>query len=236
MCREISGSASCVCLPDFYGNPYEGCRPECVINSDCASNRACIRNRCQDPCPGTCGVNAICEVVNHIPTCSCQPRYTGEPFRYCEPIQETRKWTLDRPFTEKSLAISPDDLCRTAPAPVGDPCLPSPCGPNSRCFNANGKANCLCLPDYLGSPPACRPECVISTECPMNRACINQKCVDPCPGVCGINAKCETLSHSPFCSCAPGQIGDPFVKCFDMPRKSRILCFRDLLKNEGCVP
>lgn len=90
MCREISGSASCTCLPDFYGNPYEGCRPECVINSDCTANRACIRNRCQDPCPGTCGVNAICEVINHIPACSCQPRYTGDPFRYCE--QEIRKW------------------------------------------------------------------------------------------------------------------------------------------------
>lgn len=92
MCREISGSASCTCLPDFYGNPYEGCRPECVINSDCTSNRACIRNRCQDPCPGTCGVNAICEVINHIPACSCQSKYIGDPFRYCEPMRETRKW------------------------------------------------------------------------------------------------------------------------------------------------
>lgn len=93
MCREASGS--CVCSPDFYGNPYEGCRPECVINSDCTSNRACIRNRCQDPCPGTCGVNAICEVINHIPACSCQPRYTGDPFRYCQLMQETRKYRAD---------------------------------------------------------------------------------------------------------------------------------------------
>jgi len=93
MCREISSSASCVCLPDFYGNPYEGCRPECVISSDCTSNRACIRNRCQDPCPGTCGVNAICEVINHVPACSCQSRYTGDPFRYCGLIQDTRKCT-----------------------------------------------------------------------------------------------------------------------------------------------
>lgn len=93
MCREISGSASCICLPDFYGNPYEGCRPECIINSDCTSNRACIRNRCQDPCPGTCGVNAICEVINHIPACSCQARYTGDPFRYCEHVQDICKCT-----------------------------------------------------------------------------------------------------------------------------------------------
>lgn len=222
MCREISGSASCICLPDFYGNPYEGCRPECIINSDCTSNRACIRNRCQDPCPGTCGVNAICEVINHIPACSCQPRYTGDPFRYCEPMQETRKWIQAlvrryQSFTKTHLTFQ----SRTAPVPISDPCQPSPCGPNSRCRNVNEKASCSCLSTYQGTPPDCRPECIVNTECPMNRACINQRCVDPCPGVCGINAKCDSLSHSPFCSCGPGQIGDPFVKCFDMPRKSQ---------------
>lgn len=91
MCREVFNSVSCICLPDFYGNPYEGCRPECIINSDCTSNQACVRNKCQDPCPGTCGVNAICEVINHIPTCSCRSRFTGDPFRYCGPMQDTRK-------------------------------------------------------------------------------------------------------------------------------------------------
>lgn len=105
--------------------------------------------------------------------------------------------------------------------PIGDPCQPSPCGPNSQCLNVNGKASCSCLSNYQGTPPDCRPECIVSTECSMNRACVNQKCVDPCPGVCGINAKCDALSHSPFCSCGPGQNGDPFVKCFDMPRKSQ---------------
>lgn len=109
--------------------------------------------------------------------------------------------------------------CRVAPIPVGNPCQPSPCGPNSQCLNQNGRASCSCLPNYRGNPPECRSECLVSTECPMNRACMNQLCVDPCPGVCGINARCESLSHSPFCSCGPGQIGDPFVKCFDMPRK-----------------
>lgn len=117
--------------------------------------------------------------------------------------------------------ISPFDRSCSAPISIGDPCQPSPCGPNSRCRNVNGKASCSCLSTYQGTPPDCRPECIVNTECPMNRACINQRCVDPCPGVCGINAKCDVLSHSPFCSCGPGQIGDPFVKCFDMPRKSQ---------------
>lgn len=82
-CREQNGIGACQCLPEYFGNPYEGCRPECVHNSDCQSNLACIRNKCQDPCPGTCGQNADCRVVNHIPSCSCRIDYIGDPYRFC---------------------------------------------------------------------------------------------------------------------------------------------------------
>lgn len=94
VCRESYDSALCTCLPDFYGNPYENCRPECLIDSDCQFNRACIRSKCQDPCPGTCGFNALCQVVNHIPTCSCRPGNTGNPFRSCRPLAEPRKLSI----------------------------------------------------------------------------------------------------------------------------------------------
>lgn len=86
VCREQNGAGSCSCLLEYFGNPYEGCRPECVINSDCVPDRACIRNKCQDPCPGTCGQNADCQVVNHLPSCTCRIGYTGDPFRYCNTI------------------------------------------------------------------------------------------------------------------------------------------------------
>jgi len=91
VCREQNGAGSCTCLPDYMGNPYEGCRPECVLNSDCAPNFACIRNKCQDPCPGTCGQNADCQVVNHLPSCTCRPLYTGDPFRFCNNLPTERK-------------------------------------------------------------------------------------------------------------------------------------------------
>ena len=91
VCREQNGAGSCVCLPDYVGNQYEGCRPECVLNTDCSSNRACIRNKCQDPCPGTCGQNADCQVVNHLPSCTCHPGYTGDPFKYCNILPPERK-------------------------------------------------------------------------------------------------------------------------------------------------
>lgn len=103
-----------------------------------------------------------------------------------------------------------------------NPCQPSPCGPNSQCKQVNQQAVCSCLPGYNGSPPSCRPECVVSTECPIDKACINLKCVNPCPGTCGISTKCDVKMHSPICTCLPGYTGDPFTRCFFMPRKSRV--------------
>lgn len=93
------------------------------------------------------------------------------------------------------------------------PCSPSPCGPNSQCREINNQGVCSCLPGYIGSPPTCRPECVVSSECPLSEACVNQKCIDPCPGTCGINAVCQTVNHNPICSCAPRHTGDPFTRC-----------------------
>lgn len=90
-CRVQQNAGSCTCLPEYIGNPYEGCRPECVVNSDCSSNQACIGLKCKDPCPGTCGQNAECHVINHTPTCTCFERYSGDPFRYCHPTPEPSK-------------------------------------------------------------------------------------------------------------------------------------------------
>lgn len=88
------------------------------------------------------------------------------------------------------------------------PCHPSPCGPNSQCREINGQGVCSCIQGYIGSPPSCRPECVINSECPLNEACINQKCIDPCPGSCGQSGEFRVdiskqsvpiLSKSTFC-------------------------------------
>lgn len=100
-----------------------------------------------------------------------------------------------------------------------DPCQPNPCGPNSQCRNVNGQSVCSCLPNYIGSPPSCRPECTVSSECDLNRACVNQKCIDPCPGTCGLNADCQVSNHNPICSCKPVMTGDPFFRCYSIPRK-----------------
>lgn len=176
----------CTCLPEYQGDPYQSCRPECVLNSDCTRTKACIRNKCKDPCPGTCGQNAECTVVNYIPICTCISGYAGNAFILCSPI----------------------------PTPIAvNPCQPSPCGPNSQCRTINNQAVCSCVVGYIGSPPTCRPECITSSECSLNKACVNQKCIDPCPGTCGLSAICQVVNHNPICSCVAGQTGDPFTRC-----------------------
>jgi len=104
--------------------------------------------------------------------------------------------------------------------PPTNPCVPSPCGPNSECRVINNQAVCSCIRGYLGSPPTCRPECIVSTDCPQNEACSNQKCTNPCPGSCGIGASCRVVNHNPICICPPSQTGDPFVRCYQQ-RKYR---------------
>lgn len=111
-----------------------------------------------------------------------------------------------------------------------NPCQPSPCGPYSVCREVNGHAVCSCQKNYVGNPPACRPECTISADCPQNKACINQKCADPCPGTCGINARCQVVSHNPICSCPPSYTGDPFVRCL-FEESKLFLLFSILLKK-----
>lgn len=196
-CKQHYNDLTCVCKPGFFGNPWFACRPECVINSDCGMTKACINNKCVDPCAGACGLNSQCECINHIPICFCPVEHTGDPFVSCYPFKQ------------------PPPPIENLPLPI-NPCDPSPCGPFSRCLvSPQGFSVCSCLPSYRGTPPACKPECVVSSECPQNKACMNQKCVDPCPGTCGLNARCAVINHNPICTCPAGQDGDPFVRCYE---------------------
>lgn len=105
--------------------------------------------------------------------------------------------------------------------PPETPCVPSPCGLNSQCRELDNHAVCSCLPDMIGAPPNCRPECLVSSECPLDKSCINQKCKNPCINVCGLNARCQVVNHNPICSCELGYTGDPFIRCIkEEPRKT----------------
>lgn len=84
VCQVRGETPACSCLENYIGAP-PNCRPECIINPECNSELACINKKCRDPCPGSCGPNALCKVVNHNPVCSCNPGFIGDPFTGCVP-------------------------------------------------------------------------------------------------------------------------------------------------------
>lgn len=202
ICRVVNSSPSCSCLPEFTGSPPY-CKPECISNSDCSIHLSCINRKCKDPCVGICGLNADCRVVNHIPNCVCISSYFGDPFTECK-------------------------LQQTQPLEIINPCEPFPCGTNAHCKEKNGVGSCVCLSSYIGNPyEGCRPECSINSDCPPNKACMQNKCQDPCPGTCGQNAYCQVISHLPTCTCFPEFTGDPFKYCHSSPperKKLHISC------------
>jgi hypothetical protein len=100
-----------------------------------------------------------------------------------------------------------------------DPCRPSPCGYYSECAVSYGNtAQCTCMIGYLGAPPNCRPECLVNPDCPSNKACIQEKCQDPCTGACASTENCQVISHKAACSCPPGTRGSPYsAGCTPIP-------------------
>ncbi|CAH0713724.1 unnamed protein product, partial [Brenthis ino] len=54
----------------------------------CRSNQSCVNRRCVNPCDAEpCGDNANCDVLRHLPECTCRPLYTGNPYVSCRLIE-----------------------------------------------------------------------------------------------------------------------------------------------------
>lgn len=133
--------------------------------------------------------------------------------------------------SDEMLTIIQMYFCAAREAP--NPCLSGACGPNSECHVIGGRPVCSCSFGMLGTPPNCRPECVIHQECPSNRACIAQQCQDPCIGSCGFNARCNVQNHQPICSCIEGFEGDPYASC--TPRQSEYIIHEFLSPTAGRI-
>lgn len=114
------------------------------------------------------------------------------------------------------------------------PCTPNPCDPSTVCQVYGGQV-AMCDPCYGPNGhynSACHPECLYNSDCPFNLACLSQKCLDPCPGSCGINARCTVVHHEPVCSCPESLTGNPFEHCSPMTRKYSFIikfCFVSVL-------
>lgn len=224
----MNGIPACSCIDSYIGQP-PNCRPECSINAECTSNKACINNKCNDPCPGSCGTFALCSVFNHVPMCTCIQGYTGDPFTQCtlQPskyavnfISKIRNFWIKKILLNDLVIISVFKknfniliyivILVNSPTIIENKCDSLPCGPNADCSNGV----CTCLPEFKGNPYiGCRPECVLNSDCPRDRACLQRKCLDPCPGACASNALCTVINHVPMCRCPTGMEGNAFVRC-----------------------
>lgn len=101
-------------------------------------------------------------------------------------------------------------------------CVAGTCGINAQCITVTGgRPVCACLSGYAGDPlTQCRKvECtgkllniydnkfnfelkmyllssLDHSDCGGNLACQNEKCVNPCAGVCGVNADCTVIIYN----------------------------------------
>lgn len=168
-------------------------------------------------------------VLNHRPNCVCIDGYVGDPFTSCNPAPPPRNKNLF--LAHNGSHNSPSfvfylNFTEKDPIPE-DPCNPSPCGQNALCNHGI----CSCLLEYHGDPYfECRPECVLNSDCPRDKACRQNKCYDPCPGTCGSNALCEVINHVPMCTCPSGMEGNAFVQC--RPLQSLYLLIEYLINVE----
>lgn len=207
--------------------------PECIINQDCPRDKACYSQKCRDPCRDACGLNALCQVVNHKAVCSCPVGYIGSPEVQCkiQPIEVP----LPKPECTRDLDCANDKACINQQC--RNPCAdnPSICGQNAECRPQLHRAICICRDGFTGNAQtACfesKPStfkshslthfvclsvgCRSDSDCPPIHACVNRECVDPCSYTqCGLNAFCRPDSnHRARCYCPDNFRGNPLIRC-----------------------
>ena len=76
-------------------------------------------------------------------------------------------------------------------------------------------------------------ECRVDNDCPVNRACINENCLNPCLNSerpCGRGAECLVEFHQARCVCSAGLQGNPLVACINVECRTDNDCRQD----QGC--
>ena len=71
-------------------------------------------------------------------------------------------------------------------------------------------------------------ECRSDSDCPLDKTCRSNECVDPCPLViCGSRAQCKADQHRGICTCPPSLQGNPYVSCTEVGCQSNDDCRSD---------
>uniref|UniRef100_A0A8D8VWK9 Neurogenic locus notch homolog protein 4 n=1 Tax=Cacopsylla melanoneura TaxID=428564 RepID=A0A8D8VWK9_9HEMI len=190
-CINTPGSYRCVCKPNTVGDPYlnPGCVPAlgCSRPSDCNATLSCIHRRCLNPCSvpeNQCGPNSLCDVTNHIPTCTCPQGYLGDPLN-----MEVGCFKVE---CSDHSHCAYDRSCDAETNRCINPCDKVTCG-NGVCKAANHRALCSCAAGFSLVNNVCQD----INECEQNP--------------CHASAVCKNSPGSYSCSCPSSLIGDPFT-------------------------
>lgn len=201
------------------GNPYTYCYPkrldqplECEFDGDCPSQKACINNKCVNPCRAIepCGRNSVCKVLDTLPVrtmiCSCPVNMVPDANGECKRITIVKE------------GCSSDEDCAGNLACLSGVCKnPCNCGVNSDCKVHKHKPVCSCKIGHEGDPNVvCHAiGCRSNSECEHDKACVNSHCISPCllDNPCSANAECFVQQNKAQCRCANGYIGDPYQGC-----------------------
>lgn len=247
ICKVINHDASCACPPGYVGDPLVLCSAkldpipalaevECVTDADCPSGRACLDNRCQNPCYelSPCDVTAVCSVVDTVPfrtmICSCRTGWVPESDRSCVPVE-----------TNITPGCVRDDECDSQEACVNRICMnPCDCGRGAECFLSGHRPICRCPEGLIGNPQiACvDPGCQSDSECLDTETCVEGTCINPCllNDPCGANVQCFPQTHQANCRCNEGFDGDPFQGCIAIGCRTDPECSLDrACRNRDCI-
>ena len=151
-CNPGGTRNGCQCRSGYIGEPPL-CRPQCLRNAYCAKNQACISDKCQNPCIGACGIDAICKVINHLPICKCPENLdSGDPYKECYESKSTRNQTEQEVIIQ--IQISEKS------------CSNQICASNAVCkiSQISNQNYCECISGYIGDPvgSGCRPLCILN--------------------------------------------------------------------------
>lgn len=155
----------CRCPTGFAGNASTHCLPlvppECKVDADCPTTKACIRGSCQNWCilqPG-CGHNAHCTMTSHRVSCLCPEGYTGDPSVGCFRVSGC----IDHEDCSGNLRCLADGLCGCLLGyeRIDDYCVvvhrncstTNPCPSNEKCaYVGGGRVDfgvCVCPRGYV---------------------------------------------------------------------------------------
>lgn len=190
--------------------------------------------QCQedDPCdPNPCG-------VLYPDTTTCTPNNEGSPVCRCLPGLIPKPDTITGCGPE--CLVDPDCLggyicsqqkCIERP----DPCVPNPCGSGAFPINEGSQCSCECPLGYVGDGyTGCnRGECLVNEDCPLDKACSNFYCVDPCSsGTCKSSDFCRVMIHRAICGfnekpkSSPRDetfvIGERYTPTVDLPSRTPV--------------